>query len=47
LGALSDAAELHDEAVKWYQQALAVEGAPPAAVKSARTGLEKPAPVVK
>lgn len=47
LGKLSDAAEEHDEAVKWYQQAMAVQGAPPAAVKSARNGLLKPAPAVK
>jgi tetratricopeptide (TPR) repeat protein len=47
LGALADAAEEHEEAVKWYQQAVAVEGAPPAAVKSARSGIETPAQAVK
>jgi tetratricopeptide (TPR) repeat protein len=44
LGKLSDAAQEHDEAVKWYQKAVSVEGAPPKAVESARRGLEKPAP---
>lgn len=47
LGALSDAAEEREEAVKWYQKAIAVEGAPAAAVKSARSALEKPPQAVK
>jgi tetratricopeptide (TPR) repeat protein len=47
LGALSDAAEEREEAVKYYQQAIAVDGAPAGAVKSARNGLEKPPQAVK
>jgi tetratricopeptide (TPR) repeat protein len=47
LGKLADAAEEHDEAVKWYQQAMAVEGAPAKVVESARTGIENPVPAVK
>jgi tetratricopeptide (TPR) repeat protein len=47
LGKLADAAEEHGEAVKWYQQAIAVEGAPSRAVELARNGMENPTPAVK
>lgn len=47
LGKLADAAEEHEEAVKWYQQAIAVEGAPPKVLESARNGIAGPPPPPK
>jgi tetratricopeptide (TPR) repeat protein len=47
LGKLAIAADEHDEAVKWFEQAIAIPGAPEKAVKSSQQELAKPASVNK